>query len=219
MFRYLIFLLAFLVAGGAYASLRVERRDMKLASQALLEKETYSTPVAADQNRILSAQATSASVVTTVTSFLAQPDVCRQLVVDASNGTAADVAHGAVTVTGTNARGQSMTEDFNFAANEGALKTGAKAFCSVTSIEFDVQDGASATFDVGVNNTLGVKRCVDDAGSFAWFTYGGALEATRPTISADATAVELNLLSGWNQNPDGSNDIQSYFVQNFRCLP
>lgn len=216
--RYLITLILGLSMFDASAALRVERRDMKLASQALLETQTYSAPVAQDDDRVLTDEATSNSATTTITTFDAQPDVCRTLSVTPT-GTTDDVSHGSVVVTGTNGNGESITESFDFAANANTKINGTKAFCSVTSVLFPIQDGASATFDVGVNETLGLKRCLDASGDIAWFTFNGEFEATRPTISVDATVVELNLLSGWNQAPDGSSDIELYFVQNFRCLP
>lgn len=218
MFKFLMTLVLVAPFFTADAAYRVERRDMKLASQALLEKDTFSAPVALDDDRVLTDEATSASATTTVTTFDAQPDVCRTLSITPT-GTTADVAHGSVVVTGTNANGSSMTESFDFAANQASKIQGSKAFCSVTSILFPIQDGASATFDVGVDETLGLSKCLDGTGDVSWLTFGGALEATRPTIEVDATDVSLNKLSAWNQSPDGSSDIKVYFVQNFRCLP
>lgn len=203
--------------GTAYAvPLRVERRDMKLASQALLEQRSFSAPVLADVDRILDDQATSASATTSVTSFLAQPDVCRTLSIT-PGGTTADVAAGDVVVTGFNANGSSFTESFTFTANQTTIVNGSKAFCSVSSILFHQQDGASATFDVGVLDALGLHRCLDAAGHVFFTLFGGAQESTAPTITIDVDEVEKNTVD-LDSALDGSTDVEVYFKQNFRCL-
>lgn len=197
-------------------NLNVQRQDMKLATQVLLEKQTITTPVVADPDRILNDQATSASAITTVTSFLAQPDVCRALSVT-PGGTTADVPAGDVTIAGTNIHGESISEAITLTANQSSIANGTKAFCSVTSVVFPIQDGASATYDVGVIDVLGLKRCMPNAGSLVFATFDGAYETTRPTCVADADEVEKNTCD-INGTLNGSKDVELYFIQNFQCL-
>lgn len=111
-------------------------------------------PVVADVNRILAAQATLTTAVT-VTTFLAQPDVPRNITVT-PGGTTADVKAGSVVVTGTNVEGATITESFTFLDNASTAKTGAKAFKTITSILFPIQDGTGATYNVGVGSILGI---------------------------------------------------------------
>jgi hypothetical protein len=111
------------------------------------------TPGTVDPDGILDGQATSASVVTTVTEFLAQPDVPSVITV-LPGGTTADVPAGDVTITGTDIGDNVISEAVTFAANASAAQESTYAFKTVTSIAFPVQDGASATYDVGWGKRL-----------------------------------------------------------------
>lgn len=97
----------------------------------------------------------SASVVTTVTTGITNPDVPRNLSVTPA-GTTADVAAGDVTITGTNVEGKVISEAFTFLANASTATVGVKAFKTVTSIAIPIQDGAAATFSVDTGAKLGI---------------------------------------------------------------
>lgn len=214
-----IFITVALLFVATIAMAAVERRsmDLKLPSQVMLELQTITTPVVADVDRLLDDQATSDTVTTTVTSFLAQPDVCRAISVT-PGGTTADVPAGDIVVTGTNFFGDTITENLTLTANQSTIASGSKAFCSVTSIVFPIQDGTDATYDFGVLDKLGLKRCIDDAGSVAWASLAGAFETTDPTVVADADEIEKNTID-INGTLDGTKNVKVYFVQNFRCKP
>jgi hypothetical protein len=190
-------------------------QDVKFPRQAVLEKQTFSIPALADDDLILNDQATSDSATTSVTSFLAQPDVCRALAI-LPGGTTADVPAGNVTVTGTNINGKVISETFAFLANASTVTNGVKAFCTVESIVFPVQDGAAATYSVGTQDKLGVRKCASNAGAYAWSVFNGAYETTRGVLTADADEVEKNLFDP-NGTLDGAKDVELYFVQNYAC--
>lgn len=211
------FMAVFLTATATAQNINVQRRDMKLASQQLMEKQTITNPVVADVDRILDGQATSSSVVTTVTTFLAQPDVCRNVTLT-TGGTTADVAAGNVTISGTNIFGQAITENLAVTANLAGSVAGLKAFCTVTSVSIPIQDGAAATYDIGVGDVLGLHRCMNSAGHVVFAVFNNAYEATRPTCVAHATQVENNTCD-INGTLDGSKTAEIFFVQNFRCFP
>jgi hypothetical protein len=107
-------------------------------------------------------------------------------------GTTADVAAGNITVTGTNFYNEVITEDIAILANASTIVSGAKAFKTVTSVVFPIQDGAGATYTIGVGDVLGLKNCLDSAGDVAWAVFNNAYEGTRPTCVADADEVEKN---------------------------
>ena len=199
---------------AAAAPYKVERRDMKLASQKLIEHLDLSGPVATDENRVVDNQSGSASDSTTVTSFAAQPDVCRVLTVTAG-GTAADIATGNITVSGFNALGESISENFATTANTAETITGTKAFCTVSSVVIPQQDGADARFSLGINDSLGAHRCMENAGGLLHASFGGVKEGTAPTVFTDADEVEKNLFD-LNSALDGS-DVDVFFIQNYAC--
>jgi hypothetical protein len=215
--KLIIFILTLTLGFEALAqSYNVQRRDMKLASQQLVEKDTFTDPEAADADQLLNDQATSSSAVTTVTSFLAQPDVCRTLSIIPA-GTTTDVAAGNVTVTGRNTLGQVITEDFAFLANASTATAGTKAFCSVSSVVFPIQDGNGATWDVGTADKLGLKRCLATSGDLLYATVDGVYEGTRPTITTSASDVSLNTIDT-STAYDGAKEVRAYYFQNFQCV-
>ena len=196
-------------------------RDIKPASQVMLERQAFGAPVVADDNRIKTTYAgsTSAAAVT-LTSFTAQPDVPRNLTIT-PGGTAADVEACDIVVNGTNFFGRTMTETFSIPNDMSTAVTGNKAFKTVTSIVWPANcEGGSfgGTWIVGVGDKLGIKRCMANAGDWAWSESSGTFSGTRATIAVSATAVESNT-ADFNETMDGSAQMIGFFVQNFACLP
>lgn len=196
------------------APVDVVRRDMKLPTQRLVERDAFTTPEAADDDQVLNDQSTSASATTTVTSFLAQPDVCRALSVT-PGGSTGDVPAGDVVITGVNTQGRAISESITLTANQSSLASGTKAFCSVSSILFPVQDGPLATYDVGVIEKLGLKRCLAAQGDFFFSTLNGVKEVTEASITPDADEVEKNLVD-LNSSLNGTG-VVVYYIQNNAC--
>jgi hypothetical protein len=101
-------------------------------------------------------------------------DSPRNLTVTAG-GTAGSITASAITITGTNVEGKVITEDFTPTVDTAGLLTGNKAFATVTGYSIPVQDGAGATYSIGVGSKLGIgmrnltsmpiKVLVDDAGT------------------------------------------------------
>lgn len=211
-----IFLL-FTLSMAANSAVRRFSQDAKLPTQQMIEKQDIDDAILADVDYVLNdTNPTSTTATTTVSSFLNQPDVCRALSIT-PGGTTADVPAGDITINGTNYWNDSISEAFTLAANQTTIAHGTKAFCSVTSIVFPAQDGADATYDVGVNDVLGLKRCMDNTGALIYTAFDGVYESTRATITSHATTIELNTID-INGTLDGAKDINAYFMQNFRCV-
>lgn len=175
-----------------------------------LRRQVWTDPVAVDDDRILNDQATSNSVITTVSSgFLAQPDFARKITVT-PGGVTADVPAGDVTINGTNIRGEAISEALTFLANATGAQTTTKAFKTITSIVFPIQDGAGATYDVGVTDALGLDRCMN-GNEVILATLDGTYETTRPTVTAHATDVSKNTVDP-NTALDGSKDLAVVYV-------
>src|SRR5262245_13016458 len=101
-------------------------------------QDTWTDTATASTTLLKTGVATSSSATTSVTTFDAQPDYARNLVIT-PGGTTGDVPAGDVVVTGTNIRGEIITESFTFAANASTATTGSKAFKTVTSVVFPIQ--------------------------------------------------------------------------------
>lgn len=206
-----LFFVSLSIEGASYE--RVERK-LRLPEQFILEKTTHTNSVAADDDRILAdhAGATSA-VAVTVTSFLAQPDVARNIVVTPT-GTTADVAAGSVVVTGRDIQGKVISESFVFTANQSTAVTGNKAFASITSIVFPAEDSPfGATWDVGVGTKLGLSACLDKAGFYLKGLVDGA-DLTGSTVAVSSTELASNTVIP-NPAPDGSRDFDLLYFPNY----
>ncbi len=197
-------------------------RDLKPATQAMLERQDFGLPAAASAGYIKKAGyagPTSASIVT-LTTFDKQPDVPRNIVIT-PGGTTADVGTCVIVVNGTNYYGKAIHENFTFAANDSAAQTGASAFKTVTSVVFpaNCEDSPwTATWSIGVGEAIGLKSCMANAGDWSWSEVAGAYESTRATIVNSATAVESNT-ADFNGTMNGSNRFLGFYVQNFVCHP
>jgi hypothetical protein len=165
----------------------------------VLYVQTWSTPAAASAALLLSAQSIAAGG--TVTSFLAQPDVPRNLQVVASGA-----ATGNVVVTGTNIRGAVITE--TLALNGATPVLGAKAFASVTSVVLPTV--SATTINLGTGVKLGLERMLA-ADLVVATSVNGAYEATRPTVVTSTSAIESNTIVT-NTAPNGSKAIICAYV-------
>lgn len=221
----LFLLIAFFVFCSSIEAANVRRwfQDARLPSQQMVEKQTFTNPTAAGTADILSANAgnTGAGAVT-VTTFVAQPDVARNLVIT-PGGTTNDIAACTIRVRGANIHGVASLEDFVFTANQSSAVTGTNAFLTVTSVVFPAgcEDSAyGATWSIGYGEKLGLKRCADSAGHFLFSTLNGAKEGTAPTMAVDNNEVEKNTVD-FNGAMNGSNDFEFFFFQNYteNCFP
>lgn len=214
-------MILFLVALTTHAYVVPTYRDLKPATQVMLEKQDFGSPIATIATRVLNGVAgpTSAAALD-VTSFAAQPDVPRNLTIT-PGGTTGDVEACIITVTGTNYFGKAISETFTFIADQSTAVVGNKAFKTVTKVAFPAscESGTfAATWSVGVGEKIGLKRCMADAGGWFHSVAAGVKETTAATIAASASAVESNT-ADFNGTMNGSNAFVGYFVQNFACLP
>lgn len=201
----------------AFAYVVPTYRDLKPATQAMLEYQRIATPVVANTTRLKSLTASSSSVTTTISTFSAQPDVPRNITIT-TGGTTNDCKAANVTVSGKNFYNANITEAIAITDNQAGTSSGLKAFKSVSSVSIPAQDGSGCTYAVGVGDVLGLKSCMKQAGDVAWAVYDGAYETTRPTCVADADEVEKNTCDV-NGTLNGSKNIDIYYVQNFACHP
>lgn len=218
-----IAVLALTFAGEAFAQSNQRLwRDIKLPTQRLLERQVITNPAAAGTTDVLSANAgnTSASAAS-VTSFVAQPDVPRNLVITPGTSTV-DVAACTITVSGTDYFGDSISEGFAFSNNASGATTGSKAFKTVSSVSFPAgcEDGNyAATWSIGYGEKLGLKRCMT-GDHIVFSSVAGTYEATRPTVAYSSTVISSNT-ADFNGTMNGSNDIETFFVQSHeaQCQP
>jgi hypothetical protein len=172
-------------------------------------RASLGSPVVADVDRLLTATATSDSVVTTVTTFLAQPDVPRSISAT-PGGTTGDVPAGDITVTGTDIADAVITDVITFAVNASTIQSTAKAFKTVTSIVFPVQDGANATYTVGVSDKLGLPDKLPVNSVVAAYRTG-VREGTAPTVTVSSTVLSLNTVD-LNSAMDGTAVMVDYLI-------
>lgn len=214
-------LILFFVTMTANAYVVPTYRDIKPATQVMLEYQRIPAPILADTDYVKETHAgavTTAAV--TITTFDHQPDVPRNITVTPT-GTTTDVETCLIGVSGTNIYDAAITETISIAANASSTVSGVKAFKSVSSITWpaNCESGTyDATWIIGVGDVLGLKRCMKQAGDVAWAVFDGAFESTRPTCVADADEVEKNTCD-INGTLNGAKNVDLYFIQNFACKP
>lgn len=209
-----------LLAQDARADLQRMFRDLKLPSQAQVERQLVRQVLTSGQS-ILSSGAgnTDTAAVVVSSGFTAQPDVARNLVITPS-GDINGVSNCVISVAGTDYFGNSISEPFVFTQNQSAAVTGNKAFKTVTSITWPAsceKNTFAAGWAVTSGNKIGLKNCMDNAGDFFQAEAGGVYESTRPTIASHPTVVASNT-AVFNSAPNGSRDYIMFFFQNYRCL-
>ena len=111
---------------------------------------------AADASAFLSDQTLSSGSTTSVTSFIAGPDVPRQILFT-PGGTTANIGAGNIVVVGLDAVGRVKSENVAIAAAQSASVATTGHFSSITSITFPQATGSGATFDVGTNGNVGLR--------------------------------------------------------------
>lgn len=213
-FLLLAFVMCFMTtAHGAY---KPNYQKNKFPSQWLLEKTRASAPVTASSNNVLSLVngATTATAIT-VTTFLAQPDVPRNLVVT-PGGTTADVGAGNVVITGTDYSGNTISESLAIIANQTTASTGSKAFRSIVSIAFPAEDSPyGALWSVGVGTKLGLQGCLDGTGWY-WKGLVDGVDLTGSTIASDDDEVSKNTIIP-NPAPNSSRVFDLLYFPNYNC--
>lgn len=220
--RIYFMIIAFVMSVSASAS-NYERRmhDIKLPTQKMIEKQSYPNITAASSSAIAQTIAgNSSAAAVTVSTGLSTIDYPRNVIIY-PNGSTGDVAACDVVVNGKNAIGQSMSETISLPANLNVASNGKKAFASVTSIVFpaNCEDAPyQATFNIGTGESIGVPRCMDNAGDIFFSLLNGAKEGTAPTMAVNASVVESNT-ADFNGSMNGTNDFILYYMQNYRCTP
>lgn len=155
-----------------------------------------------DVNYLLSDQATSASVITEVLPpYLAELDPMIGILQILPGGTTADVPAGDIDIEGTDLLGAVQTEAITLLANASTAKEGVKVWKSITKITFPVQDGAAATYDVGLIANLDIVI----AGKAKKL-----IEVRLGLASASATAEQFNGVAEFVAN--GNLDFEMHTV-------
>ena len=145
----------------------------------------------------------------TITTSITNPDYPR-IVTATSGGTAGDIKAIQVTINGTDAAGNTLTETLPvFTENSATTVAGSKAFATVTSIVIPAHDGTGATTAVGIGDKLGLRHMLDRNTVLATFL-NGSLEGTAPTVATSATVVASNTID-LNSALDG-NQVDCYYL-------
>ena len=154
----LTFAVATLITSNAFAGpWHYNAQDQKFPTQAILEHDVWALPIGASTVQLKSGAAISNSAATTITTFSAQPDYAKNIVLTPT-GTTANVASGTAVVSGLSIFGKAISENFTITSAQSSATTGAKAFKSVSSVVFPQASGTGVTLSIGTGIKLGVRR-------------------------------------------------------------
>lgn len=217
--KILLLTIALLFGFNTEAAVKRYFSDAKWPTQQMIEKQTFTNPVAASTSYVVfDTGGNTTTTAVALTSGLTNPDIPRNLTITPA-GSTGTVAECTITVTGTNIKGEAITEDFAFAADASTATTGSKAFKTVTQVDFPANcedSDYSAVWKIGVGEKLGVNKCLANAGDILHSLIDGAKEGTAPTMAVDVDDVEGNTVD-FDGTMDGSSDFVLYFMQNYRC--
>lgn len=165
------------------------------------------SPALGTTNAVLGDTAMASGATTLVTTGITQPDVPRAVSIT-GNGAAVT---GNVTITGTNIVGDVITEVIALAG--AATVLGTKAFKTITSILLPPWAVANTErVRVGLTARLGLPVAISRDSIVAAFL-GGVREATRPTVTFSASAIESDTVT-LNSALNGSAVIVDYYETN-----
>lgn len=163
-----------------------------------IRRQQWTAPLAANATKILSAHALDG---TTVTTFAGQPDYARNAQIVASGA-----ATGNVVITGTNIRGDVISE--TIALNGATPVIGLHAFKTITSIVLPTV--GATTINVGTGVKLGLDRRMAEASVIDAYA-DGVREATAATVNPSAATTSLNTITT-NTAPNGTKNFSAYFM-------
>lgn len=144
------------------------------------------SPALGVNNAVLADTALDSTNPTVVAVFAGQPDVARSLTVKGNDGNVT----GNVVITGKNIGGETIQE--TIALNGANVVNGNKAFASVSSISLPKYAVANTErIRVGTGAKLGLPALLDRNTVLAAFL-AGVREATAPTVTVSASALESN---------------------------
>ena len=144
-----------------------------------------SEAIATSDTAVLAAVTLDATEEQLITEGVINPAIPRALRI---KGNAAGIV-GNVVITGTNYAGEAITE--TIALNGSTAVNGAKAFSTVANVLFPARNAAGNTVSVGFNDVLGLPyKLAHNTVLKAYLD--NVLEATAPTVTTSATAIESN---------------------------
>lgn len=153
-----------------------------------IRRQKWTAPADADVNDV-HADITLTTAIQQITTGITNPDFPRVITIKGTK--AGGSLTGNVVITGTNIRGEVITD--TIALNDDATVAGVKAFKTVTNIQVPVRVTSGDVVSIGFSDALGLDRCM--AGDEVLLcTVDGVYEATRPTVTFDADEVEKNTI-------------------------
>jgi hypothetical protein len=182
------------------------QREVALQFQSpsgAIRRQAWTAPAAA--NATLYTSAASLASGGTLTSFSAQPAFARNVQIVASGA-----ATGNVVFTGTDIRGQVITE--TLALNGATPVLGVKAFKTVTSVVLPTV--AATTINIGTGVKLGLDRNMLEASVIDAYA-DGVRETTAATVAFSGTVATASISSNtvsFNTAPNGTHNYAVYFA-------
>jgi len=137
-----------------------------------------------------------------ITSFLGQPDVPRNIKVTPSGSVT-----GSLKINGTDIAGSAISEDLSF-SDASAVST-TKAYKTVTAITGAFTQDTNQTMDIGTGDVLGLNTLLP-YNTVLMATVNGVREGTAPAVTANSTVLALNTVD--TNTAPGGHVTKVYYV-------
>ena len=140
------------------------------------------------------------------TTFLAQPDVPRNLIATYNASTS-----GSIKITGTDISDAAITENLTISSASSAAST--KAFKTVTRIDADLTTGeTNKTLKMGTGNLMGLNEKLGTYDNVVSTFVNGVIEGTAAAVTKNSTVVSLNTVDT-NSAPGGYVTLVYYMLK------
>jgi len=171
-----------------------------------VDVQKWTAPDAPGADNVLSATALTTAV-QTVTTGITNPDFPRVLSVTGNDGNVT----GNVVITGTNIRGEVITDTIALSGN--STVAGVKAFKAVTSIQLPVYDVADTeTVSVGITNELGLQSIPLSTDVESEHS-GNAVDTGGTVLTRDASNIEECLYDPTTECDDSTDKVIAYLSE------
>jgi len=179
---FLVMLITVSMAGAAWypgtATVKVQSLDAAETSDTDQIKVAAVNEFNSTTHFVLTSSGASSS------GFVAQPDVCRNIIATMNTSTS-----GSLKLTGTNINGETITENLTWSAASGA-KSSTKAFKTITRVDGTCTTN-TAQFILGTGDLLGMRATIGPTNTVFMAALGGVREATAPSVTVSSTDVSL----------------------------
>lgn len=159
----------------------------------------------------LSTSATSHTFTTVQKAKFDHPRNAQFTIAKWGGATVNNIKAGTATLTGTNVKGETITETYTISDNTAATTVGTVAFASITSLAVTAMDGTCGC-SIGIGNKYGLSTTAPCVAAPLTFMNASATALAAPTIVCDNDEVEKNTIDFATDASAATDDYVFFYI-------